>query len=53
MLLKQVCPILLHPWVIRLRVRRGVDKEYIPIPVGYLPAVVVCPSNKVLVALFN
>ena len=29
------------PWVIRLRVRRGVDKEYIPIPVGYLPAVVV------------
>ena len=30
-----------HLWVIRLRVRRGVDKEYIPIPVGYLPAVVV------------
>ena len=29
------------PWVIRLRVRRGVGKEYIPIPVGYLPAVVV------------
>ena len=29
------------PWVIRLRVRRGVDKEYIPIPVGYLPAIVV------------
>ena len=30
-----------HPWVIRLRVRRGVDKEYIPIPVGYLPAILV------------
>ena len=29
------------PWVIKLRVRRGVDKEYIPIPVGYLPAIVV------------
>ena len=28
-------------WVIRLRVRRGFDKVYIPIPVGYLPAVVV------------
>ena len=30
-----------HVWVIRLRVRRGFDKVYIPIPVGYLPAVVV------------
>ena len=30
-----------HPWVIRLRVRRGVDKEYVPIPVGYLPAILV------------
>ena len=29
------------PWVIRLRVRRGVEDVYIPIPVGYLPAVVV------------
>ena len=29
------------PWVIRLRVRRGVEDIYIPIPVGYLPAVVV------------
>ena len=28
-------------WVIKLRVRRGSVKEYIPIPVGYLPAVVV------------
>ena len=28
-------------WVIRLRVRRGVEDVYIPIPVGYLPAVVV------------
>ena len=30
-----------HPWVIRLRVRRGVNKEYVPIPVGYLPAILV------------
>ena len=30
-----------HPWVIRLRVYRGVDREYIPIPVGYLPAILV------------
>ena len=30
-----------HPLVIRLRVRRGVDKEYVPIPVGYLPAILV------------
>ena len=30
-----------HPWVIRLRVRRGVDKEYVPIPVGYLPAILI------------
>ena len=30
-----------HPWVIRLRVRRGVDEEYVPIPVGYLPAILV------------
>ena len=29
------------PWVIRLRVRRGFEDVYIPIPVGYLPAVVV------------
>ena len=29
------------PWVIRLRVRRGIEDVYIPIPVGYLPAVVV------------
>ena len=29
------------PWVIRLRVRRGVEDIYIPIPVGYLPAIVV------------
>ena len=29
------------PWVIRLRVRQGVEDVYIPIPVGYLPAVVV------------
>ena len=36
------------PWVIRLRVRRGVDKEYIPIPVGYLPAVVVFLLTKFL-----
>ena len=30
-----------HPWVIRLRVRRGVDEEYVPLPVGYLPAILV------------
>ena len=30
-----------HPWVIRLKVRRGVDEEYVPIPVGYLPAILV------------
>ena len=31
-----------HPWVIRLRVRRGVDEESdVPIPVGYLPAILV------------
>ena len=29
------------PWVIRLRVKRGDEETYIPIPVGYLPAVVV------------
>ena len=29
------------PWVIRLRVTQGVEDVYIPIPVGYLPAVVV------------
>ena len=29
------------PWVIRLRVKQGVEDVYIPIPVGYLPAVVV------------
>ena len=30
-----------HAWVIRLRVRRGVDEEYVPIPVGYLPTILV------------
>ena len=30
-----------HPWVIRLRVRQGVDEEYVPIPMGYLPAILV------------
>ena len=31
-----------HPWVIRLRVRREVDEESdVPIPVGYLPAILV------------
>ena len=30
-----------HPWVIRLKARRGVDKEYVPIPVGYLPAILI------------
>ena len=31
-----------HPWVIRLRVRRGIDEESdVPIPVGYLPAILV------------
>ena len=30
-----------HPWVIRLRVKRGVEEEYVPIPVGYLPAILV------------
>ena len=34
------------PWVIRLRVRRGVEDVYIPIPVGYLPAVVVFLLTK-------
>ena len=29
------------PWVIRLRVKQGVEDVYIPIPVGYLPAIVV------------
>ena len=29
------------PWLIRLRMRRGVEDVYIPIPVGYLPTVVV------------
>ena len=29
------------PWVIRLRVRQGDEDVYIPIPVGYLPAVIV------------
>ena len=30
-----------HPWVIRLRVSRRVDEIYVPIPVGYLPAILV------------
>ena len=30
-----------HPWVIRLRVSRKVDEIYVPIPVGYLPAILV------------
>ena len=34
------------PWVIRLRVRRGVEDDCIPIPVGYLPAVVVFLLTK-------
>ena len=29
------------PWVIRLRVKHGIELVYIPIPVGYLPAIVV------------
>ena len=29
------------PWVIRFRIKRGIAKEYIPPPVGYLPALVV------------
>ena len=36
------------PWVIRLQVRRGVSKEYIPIPVGYLPAMIVFLLTKFL-----
>ena len=39
MLLKCLTPPT-HGWI-RLRVRRGVDKEYVPIPVGYLPAILV------------
>ena len=34
------------PWVIRLRVRQGDEDVYIPIPVGYLPAVVVFLMTK-------
>ena len=30
-----------HPWVIRLSVSRVVDEIYVPIPVGYLPAILV------------
>ena len=30
-----------NPWIIRLRVIRGVNEEYAPIPVGYLPAILV------------
>ena len=30
-----------HPWVIRLRQKRGARLVYIPIPVGYLPTLVV------------
>ena len=30
-----------HSWVIRLRVKRGVHAEYVPIPMGYLPAILV------------
>ena len=33
-------------WVIRLRVRRGVEDVYIPIPVGYLPPLVVFLLTK-------
>ena len=33
-------------WVIRLRVRQGYEDVYIPIPVGYLPAVVVFLLTK-------
>ena len=35
-----------HPWVIRLRVKRGIEKEYVPIPVGYLPAILVILLTK-------
>ena len=30
-----------HPWVIRLRVKREVKEHYVPIPVGYLPSILV------------
>ena len=29
------------PWIIRLRARRGIYEEYVPIPVGYLPTIIV------------
>ena len=29
------------PWMIRLRARRGIYEEYVPIPVGYLPTIIV------------
>ena len=29
------------PWMIRLRARRGIYQEYVPIPVGYLPTILV------------
>ena len=33
----------LHPdsWIIRLRLRQGIEQVFLPIPVGYLPAIVV------------
>ena len=30
-----------QPWIVRLRMRQGTKKVFIPIPVGYLPAMVV------------
>ena len=38
---EQCVPCTSPPWVIRFRIKRGFVKEYIPPPVGYLPALVV------------
>ena len=38
---EQCVPCSSPPWVIRFRIKQGFVKEYIPPPVGYLPALVV------------
>ena len=38
---EQCVPCSSPPWVVRFRIKRGIVKEFIPPPVGYLPALVV------------
>ena len=38
---EQCVPDIPLPWIIRFRIRRDVEKVYIPLPMGYLPAIIV------------